>query len=84
MAITADSDQADVERANLAVYRAFEALDLEAMFALWVQDESTSCVHPGWKALRGWDEVRESWESIFANTASISFTFSEFDVMAMV
>jgi len=81
VAIAPHPDQLDVERINLAVYRAFEALDLPAMLALWVQDDSASCVHPGWEPLSGWGEVRTAWESIFANTESIRFDLSDVNVM---
>ena len=60
-------EEVAVEAANEAFYRALEARDLAAMDRVWAHEESASCVHPGWHRLDGWDEVRRSWENIFAN-----------------
>jgi ketosteroid isomerase-like protein len=62
------SDATGVAAANLAFYRALEARDLSTMGSIWLQDESASCVHPGWHRLDGWDEIQRSWENIFANS----------------
>jgi len=69
-----------IEEANARFYRAFEALDLAAMDAVWAHAEYVKCVHPGWPLITGWDAVRESWRVIFENTAEIRFTISEVDV----
>jgi len=66
-----------VEAANDRFYRAFESLDLAEMDRVWSHADSVTCVHPGWKLLVGWDEVRASWEAIFKNTAEIRFTLSD-------
>jgi uncharacterized protein (TIGR02246 family) len=63
----ATPDEAAVSAANLAFYRALEARDLSAMDSVWLQEESATCVHPGWHRLEGWSEIRRSWENIFAN-----------------
>jgi len=76
------SDDADVEEANGRFYRAFEALDLEAMERVWAGGGHVKCVHPGWPLLTGWASVRASWESIFANTAEIRFSLSDVRVVA--
>ncbi len=60
-------DETAVAAANLAFYRALEARNLSAMELVWEHDDSASCVHPGWHRLDGWDEIRRSWENIFAN-----------------
>jgi ketosteroid isomerase-like protein len=49
-----------------AFYEALERADLEAMMAVWAEDEEIVCVHPGGPRLCGQDEVRESWAQIFA------------------
>ncbi|HET7746480.1 MAG TPA: nuclear transport factor 2 family protein [Vicinamibacteria bacterium] len=54
--------------ANHAFYRALEDLDLAAMEAVWFHDASVRCVHPGWDALAGWEQVRYSFQQIFAGT----------------
>ncbi|MBW4468922.1 MAG: nuclear transport factor 2 family protein [Stenomitos rutilans HA7619-LM2] len=55
--------------ANETFYRSFEKKDLEAMTAVWSQGTSSVCIHPGRKAICGWDGIRSSWETIFRNTS---------------
>lgn len=57
-------DDLDVLAANAAFYRAFADRDADAMDALWAQRDAVACVHPGWQALHGRDEVMASWRSI--------------------
>jgi ketosteroid isomerase-like protein len=54
--------------ANQAFYRAFEKKDLEAMEAVWSKGMGCLCIHPGRDALKGWVDIRTSWERIFQNT----------------
>ena len=75
--MSADALRAQVLAANRRFYDAFEALDLDAMEAVWETGPRAACVHPGGPWLRGWDEVRESWETIFANTGYIEFEIAE-------
>jgi ketosteroid isomerase-like protein len=72
----------DVEQANAQFYRAFEALDLRAMDAVWAHGEHVKCVHPGWPLLTGWHAVRDSWATIFANTQEMRFTLTDVRVVA--
>jgi ketosteroid isomerase-like protein len=60
-----------VRAANRRFYSAFESLDLPEMEAVWSHDDTVECVHPGWDLLLGWDEVRERWARIFANTKRV-------------
>jgi len=76
------SEHAAIEAANARFYRAFETLDIQAMDRVWAHGEHVKCVHPGWPLLVGWSAVRASWETIFANTAEMSFTLSSVDVVA--
>jgi len=66
-----------LREANADFYAALERLDLEAMDALWVRGDEAFCVHPGWDALFGWEDVRQSWERIFAATAWLRVTPTE-------
>jgi ketosteroid isomerase-like protein len=66
-----------VHDANLAFYRAFEALDITAMDEVWANGPHVRCVHPGWPLLSGWEAVRASWEAIFANTQEMRFTLTD-------
>jgi uncharacterized protein (TIGR02246 family) len=52
--------------AENAFYEALERADLEAMMAVWAEDEDVVCVHPAGPRLSGQDEVRESWAKIFS------------------
>ena len=65
------ADEREVLAANAAFYRAFEKKDLEAMSAVWSKGTGSLCIHPGRRALRGWEEIRSSWEKIFKNTSYI-------------
>lgn len=60
--------EAAVRAANRRFYAAFESLDIAQMEALWAHDDAVQCVQPGWDLLVGWDDVRERWARIFANT----------------
>ena len=71
------TDLAAVEQANARFYLAFETLDLARMDEVWAHGEHVKCVHPGWPILIGWEAVRSSWATIFANTAEMRFTLSD-------
>jgi ketosteroid isomerase-like protein len=69
-----------VVRANEAFYRAFETLKIEEMEKIWAKDSEVQCGHPGWRILRGWGPVMESWKRIFENTPSMKFTLTDVKV----
>ena len=50
--------------ANDAFYVAFASGDFAAMDALWASAATITCIHPGWNALTGRDDVMESWRNI--------------------
>ena len=52
--------------AEAAFYEALEKADLEAMMAVWADDDDIVCVHPGGMRLAGVEQVRESWRQIFS------------------
>ncbi|NJL45644.1 MAG: nuclear transport factor 2 family protein [Leptolyngbyaceae cyanobacterium SM2_3_12] len=54
---------------NQAFYRSFEKKDLEAMASVWSKGIGCLCIHPGHGALKGWVDIRDSWERIFKNTS---------------
>ena len=58
------SESAAVLFANDAFYTAFQAHDMEAMDQVWARGAPVACIHPGWPALSGRDEVMESWRGI--------------------
>ena len=53
--------------AQNAFYEALERSDLEAMMAVWSEDEDIVCVHPAGARIAGQEQVRESWRRIFAS-----------------
>ncbi|HLX80819.1 MAG TPA: nuclear transport factor 2 family protein [Burkholderiales bacterium] len=52
--------------AENAFYEALERCDLEAMMAVWSEDEEIVCVHPAGQRLAGQEQVREAWRQMFA------------------
>jgi ketosteroid isomerase-like protein len=65
-----------VRRANQQFFAAFESLDIARMEAVWAHDETVECVQPGWDLLLGWEEIRERWARIFANTTRVRVALS--------
>ena len=70
----------EVAEANAGFYRAFETLKIAAMERVWAKDADIQCGHPGWRILRGWGPVMESWKRIFENTPSMKFTLTNVKV----
>ena len=77
MIMTAEQE---VTEANAGFYRAFETLKLDAMERVWAKDADIQCGHPGWRIVRGWGPVMESWKRIFENTPSMQFTLTDVKV----
>ena len=50
--------------AEAAFYEAFTKGDLEAMMAVWSDDDEIVCVHPAGPRLAGQEQVRASWRQI--------------------
>ena len=59
--------------AESAFYDAFTKGDLEAMMAVWADDDDIYCVHPQGPRMIGMEQVRESWRQIFASGQRLSF-----------
>jgi len=57
---------ASADEAEQAFYDAIARADLEALMALWAEDDEIACVHPGAPRLQGHAAIRASWEMIFA------------------
>jgi ketosteroid isomerase-like protein len=77
------TDSQAVEEANTEFYAAFEHSDLGRMRNVWLDDDTASCVHPGWRVLRGTSRIMRSWAAIFANTPYIQFFLSDVDVTVL-
>jgi ketosteroid isomerase-like protein len=72
-----DDESAEVSDANLRFYRAFESMDLSEMDQVWAHGDHVRCVHPGWGLLAGWEQVRQSWATIFHNSGEMRFSLSD-------
>ncbi len=54
------------EETEMAFYDAINRADIDAMMALWAEEEEIVCIHPGASRLIGHAAIRASWEAIFA------------------
>ena len=70
----------DVLTAHRAFYDAVETGDLDLMTSLWVDDTTTSCVHPGAEILHGTTSVLRSWTVLMANLGYIQFFLTDVQV----
>jgi len=50
-------------------YEALQRADIEALMAVWSDDDEIVCVHPGGPRVVGAASIRASFEAIFANGA---------------
>jgi ketosteroid isomerase-like protein len=50
-----------------AFYDAMNRADLDALMALWADDEEIVCIHPGGPRLIGHRAIRESWQALLEN-----------------
>lgn len=64
------------QQAEAAFYEAIERADLDAMMAVWAEDEEIICIHPGGPRLAGYAAVRDSWRQIFAGGPRMRFTLA--------
>ncbi len=51
--------------AEAAFYDAIERADLEALMAVWAEDDEIVCVAPGGPRLTGYAAIRDAWRRIF-------------------
>jgi len=70
--------------AQNAFYEALERCDLEAMMAVWSEDEEIVCVHPAGQRLAGQAEVREAWRRMFAGGPKLRVRITQQVVIASV
>jgi ketosteroid isomerase-like protein len=53
------------EDTESAFYDAIGRADIDALMALWADDDDILCIHPGATRLVGHAAIRASWESVF-------------------
>ena len=63
--------------AENAFYEALERSDLEAMMAVWAEDEEIVCVHPAGQRLAGQEQVREVWRQMFAGGSGMRIRITQ-------
>ncbi len=68
--------------AENAFYEALERADIEAMMAVWSEDEEIVCVHPAGQRLAGQERVREVWRQMFSGGPSMRVQISQQVVIA--
>ena len=59
------------EAVEEAFYDAMQRADLEAMMALWADDDEVMCVHPGHQRLIGLDAIRVRTDEVRAPTGAM-------------
>ena len=69
-------------KANSRFYEVFNKQDVDQMRKVWMDDDSITCIHPGWDVLRGVETVMRSWEGIFQNSAPLDIRLSDVTVTA--
>ena len=76
-----EPDVEAVKAVNLRFYEAFGSLDIAEMQQVWETSPRAMCLHPGWRLLTGWEEIRASWEGIFRNTTLMHFNITDTQVV---
>ena len=64
---------ASPQDAESAFYDALTKADLDAMLAVWADDDDIYCVHPNGARIAGVEQVRESWRRIFSSGQTMRF-----------
>lgn len=63
--------------AEAAFYDALARADLDAMMAVWSEDDEAVCIHPGGPRLVGLATIRESWRQMFADGVRLVVSLSQ-------
>lgn len=61
---TASQQAGSAAEVEAAFYDALNRADVEALMALWADDDDISCIHPGGPRLHGHAAIQASWEAI--------------------
>ena len=72
----------NAESANSNFYEAFNKRDIELMEKVWASDASTTCIHPGWPPLKGFEAIINSWAGIFENSGNMEVQVSGLQVLS--
>ncbi|TRZ91453.1 MAG: DUF4440 domain-containing protein [Rhodocyclaceae bacterium] len=63
--------------AEAAFYEAIEQGDLEALMAVWAEDEEIVYIPPGGSRMTGYASVREAWRRIFESGQRLIVTLTQ-------
>lgn len=66
--------------ALIAFYRAFNARDLSGLAANWAEGDAPSMDNPIGGIRRGWRDIREGYERLFAGPARVRVEFHDFSM----
>ena len=72
-----------IAKANARFYRALESGSLEQMDEIWLHDDCTRCVHPGWEMISGWERVKKSWARIFESGQRMRVSPTELQIWTL-
>jgi hypothetical protein len=61
----------DVLIANARFYQALSLADGLLMQRVWFRSPDTTCVHPGWNKVTGYENIQQSWSAIFLNQGPV-------------
>ena len=64
------------EDAETAFYEAIQTSQLDALMAVWADDEEVVCVHPNGQRMVGHAAIRESWRAILASNRRLHIGIS--------
>lgn len=65
------SERTSILAANAAFYSAIAKGDYRAMELLWARLRPVACIHPGWSAITGRNQVMASWRTILTRPPAI-------------
>jgi ketosteroid isomerase-like protein len=69
--------EAAVLASNRRFYDAFASRDTDAMAELWAREHAVACIHPGWAAIHGRENVLASWRAILGSPESPQVTYTD-------
>lgn len=58
---------ASADDTEAAFYEAVNRADVDAIMALWADDDEIVCIHPGAPRMVGHAAIRDSWEAVFSS-----------------
>ena len=74
----AQSGRGDALDALIALYKAFNARDLDGLAANWEQGDAPSMDNPMGGIRRGWQSISEGYLKLFGGPAIVQVTFHDF------